>query len=66
MKYEKFVEWVFYGIIGGTAVTGVAILSRLNDSINTLNVQVATSIETNKWILREIDYLKVRLDKIEK
>jgi len=45
MEFAKFVEWVFYGLIGGCAVYGVAILSKMNESIQDLNVKIAVVIE---------------------
>lgn len=33
MEFAKFVEWAFYGIVGGCAVVGVRTLSELNVKI---------------------------------
>ena len=33
MEFAKFVEWAFYGIVGGCSVVGVRTLSELNVKI---------------------------------
>jgi len=45
MDFQAFVSWCFYGLIGGCAVYGVAILAKMNESIQDLNVKIAVVIE---------------------
>lgn len=65
MNFQIFVEWVFYGIVGGACVYGVAILSHLKTSIDNLNLQVATIIEKSNWFQKELDRLDGRVTKLE-
>lgn len=65
MKFNKFVEWAFYAILSGAAVTSVSILSRLSDSVSTLNIQVATILEKSNWIQKSIDDHDSRLKVLE-
>ncbi len=65
MKFEKFAEWAFYAIISGTCVTGVAILTRLTETVNKLAVEVATGNEANKWIIKNLDNHELRIIKCE-
>ena len=58
MEFSQFVEWVFYGLIGGCFVYGVSLLSKLKDSIDILNIQMATIIEKTHWFNNEINFLK--------
>lgn len=43
--FSHFVEWAFYGIVGGASVFAVNILAKLRDSVEALNVRVAVIIE---------------------
>lgn len=65
MNFQIFVEWVFYGIVGGSCVYGVAILWHLKNSIDNLNLQVATIIEKSNWFQKELDRLDGRVTKLE-
>lgn len=65
MNFQIFVEWVFYGIVGGASVYGVAILAHLKNSIDNLNLQVATIIEKSNWFQKELDRLDGRVSRLE-
>ena len=45
MDFAKFVEWAFYGIVGGCSVYGVNVLAQLKDSVSSLNEKMAAIIE---------------------
>ena len=49
MEFQKFVEWAFYGIMGGAAVWGVSLLAGLKNSVEKLNQQIAVIIEKTAW-----------------
>lgn len=66
MKFDKFVEWAFYGIIGTAAILGVEILSDLNKSVNQLNIQMATVIEKNNWVMRTLESQDARIQALER
>lgn len=42
MDFSKFIEWAFLGIISGSAIFAVGILSSLKNSVNELNNKIAT------------------------
>ncbi len=66
LHFKRFVEWAFYGIISGTCVYGVSILGKMNDNINTLNVQVATIIASNGWQEKTNQQQDTKLNDLEK
>lgn len=66
MEFDKFVEWAFYGVIGSSAVYGVSILSRLNASVNSLNIKIAVILEKIANHEEKIDKLDNRVSKVEK
>jgi hypothetical protein len=43
--FIQFVNWVFYGVMGGGVFLGIKILSKMSDSIADLNTKVALVIE---------------------
>lgn len=49
MEFKQFIEWVFYGVIGGSSIYGVKILASLKNSVDELNKQVAIIIEKTTW-----------------
>jgi hypothetical protein len=55
MDFSKFVEWVFYGVLGGSAIYGVSILAHLKNSIDQLNQRMAQIVEKTQWHERTID-----------
>ena len=63
--YTHFVEWAFFGLVGGSAVYGVSILAHLKLSIDTLNERVATIIEKTAWHERELRRQDERIQKLE-
>jgi len=42
MDFSKFIEWAFLGIISGSAIFAVGIISSLKNSVNELNNKIAT------------------------
>lgn len=45
MKYEKFVEWAFYGLLGFFAW-------RMVNSVEDLNTRMAQVLERTDWLSR--------------
>lgn len=43
--YSQFVDWVFTGVLSGGVIVGVNILSKLRDSVERLNTNVAIIID---------------------
>jgi len=65
MDFSIFVEWAFYGIISWAAIYGVSILKEMRNSIEKLNVSVATIIIKHEWHDSEINDIKKRLGSLE-
>lgn len=65
MNFTDFIQWVFYGVVGGSAVYGVSILSHLKNSIDDLNIKMAKLIEKNDWHEKMIERLEKRVEKLE-
>jgi len=61
MEFTKFVEWVFYGVVGGCAVYMVQILSGLKESVDDLNIKMATIIEKTTNHERRIEKLEDKI-----
>lgn len=49
MIFAQFVEWAFYGIVGGSMVYGVTILGNMKKSIDDLNAHVVRILEKTAW-----------------
>lgn len=67
MEFMEFVSYVFYGILGSSAVLSVNILTRLSRAVEDLNVKLAVLIEKTagheKWLEKhdvEINNIKER------
>jgi hypothetical protein len=65
MEYADFVQWVFYGVIGGSTVYGVSILQKMGKSIEQLNVNVAVLLERTNFHERQIEKHDDRISKLE-
>lgn len=42
MEFAKFVEWAFYGVVGGCSIMGVRVLSELNIKIAVIIEKVSS------------------------
>lgn len=49
MDFSKFVEWVFYGVVGYAAIAVVQLLALLKKEIAELNSKIAIIIEKTAW-----------------
>lgn len=58
MEFAKFVEWAFYGIMGGCAVTGVK-------SLLDLNVNIAVIIERISNHDKRIDKAEEQIEELK-
>lgn len=58
MDFPKFIEWAFYGIVGGSSVYLVSIISGIKESIDKLNVNMAIIIEKTSNHERRIEKLE--------
>ena len=61
MDFTKFVEWAFYGIIGGCSVYLVTIISGIKDSIDKLNINMAVIIEKTSSHEKRIEKLEEKI-----
>lgn len=58
IDWNSFVQWLFYGVVGGCAIYGCNIIAGMKNSIDTLNNNVGILLE------RTSNHEK-RLDKLE-
>ena len=49
LSFEKYIEWMFYGLMSGVAIYAVRFLSHLSASIDELNLKMGTIIERTTW-----------------
>ncbi len=61
MDFAKFVEWTFYGIIGGCSVYLVSIISGIKESIDKLNINMAVIIEKTSSHEKRIEKLEEKI-----
>ncbi len=66
MEFSHFIEWAFYGVIGGTTVYCAGILKEMSKSISELNEHVAVLLEKSKWQERELERHDNRISSLEK
>lgn len=54
LEFMEFVSYIFYGILGSSAILSVNILTRLSRAVEDLNVKLAVLIEKTagheKWL----------------
>ncbi|MCK4609471.1 MAG: hypothetical protein KAT71_08310 [Gammaproteobacteria bacterium] len=65
MGHEQFIQWLFYGVLTFVGTYGVYTLAKLRDSIDKLNLHVATIIVKHEWHESEIKDMKKRIYKLE-
>lgn len=56
------IQWIFFGVVGGSFMFAVNILSQLRRSIDELNVKMATIITTISYHEKTIEILKQEID----
>jgi len=62
MDFVKFVEWVFYGVIGGCSIYLVTIISGIKESIDKLNINMAVIIEKTHYHEKRIEKLEEKIN----
>ena len=65
LDITQFIQWLLYGVLSGCAMYAVNVLSKMRDSIDQLNIQVAVIIEKHDTHDNEIKELKTRLHDLE-
>lgn len=65
-NFQHFVEWCFYGVLGGASVYAVSILGSMKDSIDKLNEKIAVIIEKTQWHEKELERHNYRISNLEK
>lgn len=65
MKWQKFVEWIFYGLLGYFAFSIDSNIKDMSKSIQTLNTQMAVQINENTSVKSKVDDHEGRLRLIE-
>ena len=62
IDYNMLIQWIFFGVVGGSFMFAVNILSQLRRSIDELNVKMATIITTISYHEKTIEILKQEID----
>lgn len=62
VDYNMLIQWIFFGVVGGSFMFAVNILSQLRRSIDELNVKMATIITTISYHEKTIEVLKQEID----
>ena len=65
MQFPDFVQWCFYGLMGGSVVYGVTILAHLKNSIDTLNEKIAVVIEKTSWHEKILDRHSAAIEQLQ-
>jgi hypothetical protein len=65
VNFHDFVTWGFQGIVTGAIVFGVAEIKGLRSSIESLNQQIAKTIEKTAWHEKELDKHEDRIHRLE-
>ena len=65
MDFSKFVEWVFYGVLGFCALFSVGILASLKNSVSELNTKIGIIIEKTIWIEKTLDRHQNEIENIK-
>lgn len=66
MDFSKFVEWVFYGLIGGGVYVIAEAMASMNKSMIQLNINLATVIEKVSSHEKSLDDHHERIRDLEK
>lgn len=56
--YSQFVSWAFQGLLGAAVIYAASTLAKLRDSVDELNLKMATIIEKMSWHEKEIETIK--------
>jgi len=71
-QFIQFIQWGFYALLSGVALYAVKVLSKLEDSVEQLNVNFASMLEKDKTHERDIsrhdaEFIRIddRLRKLE-
>lgn len=62
IDYNILIQWVFFGVIGFSFMSAVKILSLLKNSIDELNIKMATIITTITYHEKSIEILKQEIE----
>jgi hypothetical protein len=65
LDFNKFVEWAFLAIIGGSVAWASRFLGKISCSISELNSKIATVLERSEWHGRELKDHSKRIDRLE-
>lgn len=65
-KWSDFVSWVFFGLLAYYANSLTTSVQDMSDSIADLNVKMAVVVERDQTRGKDIDALKVRVDRLER
>lgn len=61
LDFQGFIQWVFLGVVSGTAICMVKILWDMKTSIENLNLRMAQILETTKYHEKRLDRFEERL-----
>ena len=62
MRFHKFIEWAFLGIVA----SGVGVLWQMKESVNQLNTKIEVIVVTQMQTVKEVSDHEMRIRLIEK
>lgn len=65
MNFNDFVYWAFLGLLSFASLYGVNVLTRLNNSVQRLNLAVERIIVKHEYQEKEIDKIKIKLNSVD-
>lgn len=65
MNLKDFMGWAFQALIAGSVIYGVNTIDKMQDSIESLNTNIAVIIEKSAWHERAIEKQDQRLSALE-
>jgi len=66
MLFEQFIYWAFLSVISGSIIYAVTVLNKLNNSINSLNINVKELVIKNGYHEKEIADIKDEVREIRR
>lgn len=66
MQFSEFMQYLFYSLLSFCAVYVTGTLSKLRESIDSLNAHIATLLEKTSWHEKQIERHDEKISNIEK
>jgi hypothetical protein len=66
MEWQTFAEWALQGILAGGVTYAAWVLGKLNNSIQTLNQQMAVILERDQWHTKWLERHDLEIKELER